>query len=327
MHRHLPITAFAALSLAACGQPEPDDGAAEAPPSTESRHQDAAAAEMQAGVLTLRAVGLRFEGPGETQAGWTTIRFENVSDMAHFAVIERLPEGVTIEDQVRDVAPPFQEGMDMLIAGDAEAAGAAFAQLPDWFGNVVFLGGPGLLSGGGTAQASVYLEPGRYTIECYVKTNGVFHSYNPVPGERGMVHELIVGEAAGDAQEPSSNATLAISSEGFELTDGALQAGVNTIRAEFVDQSVYTNFVGHDAHIVRLDADTDLDALTGWMDWTAANGLETPAPAVFVGGINEMPAGTHGYFTVDLEPGDYAFIAEIPNPRAKGFFLPFSVGG
>jgi hypothetical protein len=30
--------------------------------------------------------------------------------------------------------------------------------------------------------------------------------------------------------------------------------------------------------------------------------------------LNDMPAGSHGHFTVDLQPGDYAFIAEVPNP-------------
>ena len=37
------------------------------------------------------------------------------------------------------------------------------------------------------------------------------------------------------------------------------------------------------------------------------------------------PAGEHGYFTVDLTPGDYAFIAEVPDPQDAGFILPFSV--
>ena len=45
----------------------------------------------------------------------------------------------------------------------------------------------------------------------------------------------------------------------------------------------------------------------------------------FLGGINDLPAGKHGYFTVELEQGDYAFIAEMPDPQAAGFVLPFSV--
>ncbi|MCH8277696.1 MAG: hypothetical protein IIC12_02035 [Proteobacteria bacterium] len=36
-------------------------------------------------------------------------------------------------------------------------------------------------------------------------------------------------------------------------------------------------------------------------------------------------AGAHGYFTVDLQPGNYAFIAEVPRPRELGLVLPFTV--
>jgi len=46
---------------------------------------------------------------------------------------------------------------------------------------------------------------------------------------------------------------------------------------------------------------------------------------IFLGGINDMPEGSHSYFTVDLQPGTYAFIAEVPNPQEAGFVLPFTV--
>jgi hypothetical protein len=38
-----------------------------------------------------------------------------------------------------------------------------------------------------------------------------------------------------------------------------------------------------------------------------------------------MPEGSHGYFTVDLQPGNYAFIAEVPRPQELGLVLPFTV--
>lgn len=318
------IAAAAALGACDATDETAEEAAVSAPP-TQVEAPETGEAEAPAGLVELRAVGLRFEGPSEIQSGWTTIRFENVSDMVHFAVVEHLPEGITTQQQAAELAPPFQEGMDLIIAGDVEGAMAVFAALPEWFADVVFKGGPGLLSGGGVAQSTVYLAPGRYTIECYVKTNGVFHSFNPNPGELGMVHELIVTGPDHGAPEPESNATLTISSQGYQITEGALRAGPNTIRAEFVDQAVYENFVGHDAHIVRLEEDTDLDALGEWMNWVNPNGLETPAPAVFVGGINEMPAGEHGYFTVDLEPGDYAIIAEIADPQAHNLVMPFTI--
>jgi hypothetical protein len=270
-------------------------------------------------------VGMRFEGPNEIPSGWVTIHFENLSGMIHFALIDRLPPGVTIEMMASEVAAPFQQGMDHLNAGNAEAAGQAFAALPEWMAEIVYLGGPGLLSAGKSASATVFLEPGHYMLECYIKTDGIFHSYNPQPGQLGMVHELIVTAAPGGAPEPDANVTLAISSAGFEILDGEFRPGWNTVLAQFQDQQVYPNFVGHDAHVFRVDEDTDLDAVARWMDWRDPVGFETPAPAVFVGGVNDMPAGATTYFSVDLEPGDYALIAEVPDPRERGLLLPFTV--
>jgi hypothetical protein len=71
--------------------------------------------------------------------------------------------------------------------------------------------------------------------------------------------------------------------------------------------------------------DQDLSALEAWMDWTQPTGLITPAPAEFLGGLNEMPAGATGYFTVTLQPGEYAWIAEVPGAQANGMLTTFPV--
>jgi hypothetical protein len=276
-------------------------------------------------VLHLKAVGMRFEGENEIAAGWTTIRFDNLSGMMHFALIDKLPDGVNAEIMARDVGTVFQRGMDLINAGDPDGAMEAFGAMPDWFGEVGFLGGPGLLSGGLSSEVTVFLEPGNYMIECYIKTNGIFHNVNPVPGELGMVHSLTVTDRDGGAAEPEADLAMAISGAGFEVLRGELQAGRNTIQANFRDQQVYANFVGHDVHVVSLDENADVDAIPAWMDWSHPEGFETPAPALFVGGIHDMPAGSTAYFTVDLTPGDYAFVAEVPSPKEKGFWLPFTV--
>ena len=61
------------------------------------------------------------------------------------------------------------------------------------------------------------------------------------------------------------------------------------------------------------------------MDWTRVGGLETPAPARFVGGLNEMPAGSEAYLHLDLEPGRYAWIAEVPGAAALGMLQVFEL--
>ena len=74
---------------------------------------------------------------------------------------------------------------------------------------------------------------------------------------------------------------------------------------------------------MRLEDDTDLAALGDWMNWIS--GLQTPAPAEFLGGTHEMPAGKTAYFSALLTPGRYALIAEVPDPAAKGMLLTFSI--
>lgn len=276
-------------------------------------------------VVEIVARGLTFEAPDVIASGWTTFRLTNESDMVHFAVVERLPEGIGLKDQQEEVAPPFQEGMDLLNEGKAEAAMEAFGKLPAWYGDLVMLGGPGLVAPGRSAEATVYLEPGTYMIECYVKTNGVFHTYNPDPDTYGMVHEFTVTEEASGASAPMPTLEIRLSSERGMEVDGAMTLGLHTVAVHFTDQQVHENFVGHDVHLARLEDDTDMEALTTWMDWTQPTGLETPAPAVFVGGTNEMPAGKTAYFTVELEPGRYAWIAEVPKPGEKGMLRTFTV--
>lgn len=271
------------------------------------------------------ARGLTFHAPDEISSGWNTLRFINESGMEHFALLERLPEGISLSDQQSQVAPIFQQGMDLLNAGDGDAAMAKFGELPAWFGDIVFLGGPGFLSPGRTAEATLFIEPGTYLIECYVKTNGIFHSYNPDPNVFGMVHRFEVTEDGNITVAPPASLEVKVSSEnGFELS-GTPVIGKNAVKVRFVDQIVYENFVGHDVHIAKVPEDFSAEALVTWMNWTLAEGLETPAPVSFVGGINEMPGGTTAYFTVDLEPGTYAWIAEVPDADKKGMLELFTV--
>lgn len=289
--------------------------------------QAAGIAETGPAVVELRAVGMKFEGPSRVPAGWTTFRFINTSGMVHFAMIDDPPDGVTAELMSRTSGPAFQEAMDAMNAGDEEGVNTAFGKMPAWMGDMVYRGGPGLLSGGLTGETTVYLEPGHYVLECYIKTGGVFHTTSPTPGTLGMLHPLEVTAPTSGAGEPTANVSVNIDNTGLSIADGSFRAGANVIRVNFREQQAFPTFVGNDVHIARLDADQDLAAAAQWMDWRKPQGLETPTPVTFLGGINDMPAGSHGYIHVVLEPGDYALIGETPAPQDQGFTLPFSIKG
>jgi hypothetical protein len=295
-------------------------------PAGEAGESGASGGEGE-GIVDVIARDLTLVAPDTVAPGWTTFRFTNTSPMVHFAVVERMPDGVGLAEQQEEVAPLFQEGFDLLTAGDADGAMAAFGALPDWFGEIVFMGGPGLLSPGGTADASVHLEPGTYLLECYVKTDGVFHSYHPEPGVVAMVHEFVVAGPPTGATAPEEDVRVTISTEDGISVEGTLLPGRRTVAVTFVDQTVHENFVGHDVHVARMENGITLEAIEAWMDWTRPEGLQSPSPVRFVGGINEMPAGTTGYFTADFQAGDYVWVSEVPAARAKNMLVPFTVGG
>lgn len=275
-----------------------------------------------ANLVEVVATGLHFDAPDFIPAGWTTFRFRNETGGTHFVILEKMPffdgEQKTVEDSQAEVVPVFQNFMD-LFAGVPLSFPAAGLALPAWYSGVVFTGGPGLIAPRGTAETTVFLEPGTYVMECYVKTNGVFHSVD------GMIDQIVVTDEPSRAREPRSTLRATVSTTGGIEVEGELRPGRHTIAVHFTDQAAYAHFLGHDVHLARIENDTDLDALATWMNWAVPGELETPAPAAFLGGVQDMPAGSTAYFEVLLRPGRYAFIAEVPGPAAEGMLQIVSV--
>jgi len=307
------------LLLLGCGQEQQVTG------QTVVNDEPAAMPAPAANVVEIRAVGKTFEGPSEIPSGWTTFKFVNASSMIHFAMIDVPPEGITTEIFTHTVAQYFQEAMDGMNAGDEAAVNAAFAKFPEWIEELGRRGGPGLLSPGRTGETTVYLEPGHYILECYVKSEGVFHTTSPGDGKLGMVLDLTVTDEQTNAPEPTANVTLSVNNTGMEIVGGALKTGMNSIRVNFVEQQALPSFVGNDVHLMSAEGEESIRLADAWLDWRASDGLEDPSPVTFMGGVNDMPAGSHAYFTADLQPGDYAFIAEVPGPLESGFVLPFTI--
>lgn len=263
-----------------------------------------------------------FDAPDEIPSGWTTFEYVNNSEEAHFFVLEKLPEGKTIVDSKREIIPVFQEGMDFINAGKMDEGLTAFDKLPEWFSEIVFLGGPGLVSPKTKAETTLNLEPGYYVMECYVKMpNGVFHSVI------GMVAALQVTNEENKLLPPVSTIKMNISSEkGFEFNQ-ELTTGLHIIEVNFVDQVPHEHFLGHDVHLAMLEDTVDLKDLEKWMNWTDPEGFKTPVPkgVKFLGGTQEMPAGEKAYFNANLKPGTYAFIAEVPNASDKNMLKVFKL--
>jgi hypothetical protein len=263
----------------------------------------------------------------EIASGWTTFRFENQSHAPHFLIIEKMPEfegdQKTVEDSEAEVVPVFQNFMDSFRSEPLSFPSMGFA-LPAWYADVIFMGGPGLTSPGETSETRVHLEPGTYVIECYVKTDdGTFHS------TKGMIEGLVVGERSNAAGEPPrTSGRLTVSfSDGISIDRAPRRPGTQTFEVHFADQTVYSHFLGHDVHLVRLETGADTEALETWMNWVIPGSLASPGPAgvTFLGGVQDMPAGSTAYLRATLTPGDYAWIAEVPDASGKNMLATFSI--
>ncbi len=270
-------------------------------------------------LIEVKTTHMDFILPDEIPSGWTTFRYTNESEIAHFMLIDKMPvyrgEQLTHED-FKEVPPVFTDAMNLINAGKAEEGFAEFSRLPEWFPEVIFSGGVGIISPGETAQTTVYMEPGIYVIECYIKTGGVFHP---------MHRQLNVKENTSNENPPKPTMKLTISKEeGIQMLNEP-QPGIQTIAVHFKDQEPHEHFLGHDVHLVKLENDGQLKELESWMDWSDPKGLETPAPVRFLGGAQEMPAGNTAYITIDLKPGNYALISEVPNASSKNMLKKFTV--
>ncbi|MBJ6369775.1 hypothetical protein [Snuella sedimenti] len=265
---------------------------------------------------------MEFMSVDTIRSGWNTFKYHNLSNETHFLLVEKYPPGKTIDTLETVVVPVFTKGMDLINAGKMEEGFAAFGALPEWFSEIQFLGGTGLIAPKQTATSTIKLSPGYYILECYVKMpNGKFHS------SMGMAKAIIVNDDDSGNTPPSANVHITISStEGITFNE-EIKKGENTFSVYFKDQIVHENFVGHDVNLVKLDANANIDALEIWMNWADPKGLITPVPngVVFLGGVNDSPKGSTGYFTVHLSPGNYAFISEVPNALKKGMLKTFTI--
>lgn len=304
-------TALAVASLSAC---QSADNGQPADASSSADTESSAAAH----VVDVTARDYAFDGPDEIPSGWTTFRLMNEGKEHHFLLLNRLPEGKTFEEYVAEVALPFDSVWHQLNAGaiDKAEAGALLGRLlPVWYGSVTPMGGPGLVAAGGVAQTSVKLEPGTYVMECYVKTpEGQFHAV------LGMARPLTVTTDPSGAPEPEADLAITLSNFEFAI-EGEVMAGEQTVAVHFGEHPEIG--LGNDVHVVRMADDTDVDVVIAWMDWMNLQGLREPAPAAFVGGAHEMPVGHTSYFTVDLTPGRYAWIAE--SAADKGMVREFAI--
>ena len=274
--------------------------------------------------VNITSTGMNFIAPKEIPSGWNTFKYMNKTGEPHFFLLIKIPEEKTLEDYKNQVTVPFNNLLEVL-RGERDFNPETDAIASWFFTDAINSGGTGIIEAAGKAVTSIYLEPGNYIIECYVKLpNGKLHSVV------GMLDQMTVTEEVTKEKEPKVDVSIDITAAGIQLNDEIKRPGLHTFSVDFIAEP---EGVRPDVHLVRIIDETmaNEEILKKWMNFfhfgEDMEGLMTPAPAgyTFLGGTQEVPQGARTYFQAVLTPGKYALVSEIDHNLGDNFYQEFTV--
>jgi uncharacterized cupredoxin-like copper-binding protein len=227
-------------------------------------------------VIDIMASDYAFDAPDMLPAGLVTVRLMNHGQEPHHAQLLRLNDGVTLDE------------FTSALQAEGDAA----------LGMVTVAGGPGALDPHKTTEVTLDLAPGTYVLACFIASpDGVPHL------AKGMLKPFTVASAPADASAaPQVNGTLTLRDFTFDIPD-TIPAGKVTYKV--VNQGPQP----HELNILKLAPGKTTQDVLAWMADPS-----TPPPFEAVGGMNGLGAAVDGYMTVDLQPGSYVAICNIPDP-------------
>ncbi|MFH6768783.1 hypothetical protein V8G56_08555 [Gaetbulibacter aquiaggeris] len=266
--------------------------------------------------------GMDFETVDEIKSGWTTFKYINKSFEPHFFILEKMPDTLGLATYKKDLFPPFISAFEHFEKGEMEAGMKEFEKIPQWFYKVELAGGVGLTSKKTTSKSTIFLEPGTYIMECYVRMpNGLGHVF------MGMIKELKVSNESNDNEPPKADFKISISSEQGITFNDSIKSGNYTFEAKFEDQKQYEHLMGHDVNLVKIENDSLVTNLNNWLNIVDFKAFRSPEPEglLFLGGVEDLPSGDTGYFEATLEKGNYVLISEIPNAVERKMIKTFTV--
>lgn len=263
--------------------------------------------------VEIAAYDYAFQTPEELPSGWITFILNNEqAHEIHELSFALLPENVSYREYLDEYVGAWEILLEEFQDGKVERSGISERVnelLPEWADGVKYVNARGLVSPGRSAEKTVYLEPGLYALDCWVKTNeGIIHLSN------GMTRPLTITEESTNSPEPSVDNILTLHENDISEQWDA-EMGKHSF-AVFMDADSNNNAVHNNIHLIKMSEDTDLDEVNTWMDWYKVGGLRAPAPADFLGGVDNydaIPGETASYFSLEIdEPGDYAWIVKVP---------------
>ena len=239
------------------------------------RAPDAPPPPLPGRVVDLVAGDFYFRSPDTIPAGLTTFRLRSVQG-GHAAWILRIPPG----RDLRDVVAPAHAGKP-----------------PAWARN---LGGPGFPPEGGTANATMVLEPGEYVVLCYVAGRS---SKGKPHHQLGMYRRLVVAPA------PRTPGALPKADVVVTMVDHAYRVSAPIRPGRRVLRVVNAGTALHEFKLLRVKpGHTAQESFT----WKPESG--TPPPDEEVTTIATLSPGGEATTTVDFTAGEYTIFC-VPQEK------------
>lgn len=246
--------------------------------------------------IEIGAADYSFSMADTVASGWSKVTLKNSGKEVHHVQLFRARAGVT--------------GLQLLEAIKSGPEGI--------FKVATAEGGPGTTIPTASNETLVRLLPGTYLLACFVPgDDGVPHL------AKGMVKLVTVTDAAGGSlvTAPATEGTVTLKDFSFGSFPDTLSAGRHLFRVTNAGPQT------HEANILQLaPGKTARDAIDFF---TKPAG---PPPFMPVGGVQGITTGVEdAILVVDLKPGNYLAICNIPDPAsgkphsALGMIKEFSV--
>jgi hypothetical protein len=231
--------------------------------------------------IEIDAADYSYTAPETVTAGWIRVTLTNSGAEPHHVQFLRLNDGVTVQQ--------FEDALK-------QAEGPALAMTKQ-------VGGVGAVHPGGSAQAVIDLPAGEYVILCLIPSPSDQTAHHA----KGMIKSLTVSGEDNRAAEPAASLEIRLKDFMFTMPE-SLPAGKTVIKV------VNDGPEPHEFNILRLEEGKTVDDVMKFLNGEAGG----PPPFAPVGGMNGLDVGLSGYAELDLMPGNYVAICNIPSPKGNG---------
>lgn len=224
-------------------------------------------------IITITSRDYSFDSIPDVPSGVVDLRLHNLGPDFHHAAIFKLAAGRTPEEFVAALKKPGPP--------------------PSWATPVP---GPNAPMVGQVSNSISELTPGNYIVMCFIDTNGGIPHFM-----MGMFRGFRVVPSANKSKAPKADIGITLFDYNFKFS-APVTAGSHLFRLTNVSAQP------HEIEIFQLEPGKTAKELNSWL----LGPMTTKPPAQPVGGVMNVPPGSHAEFRATMPAGSYVAICFVP---------------